>query len=349
MPRKRKLLIVPAAIAGFLFFLEAGLQVYFRVTSGHWIIQQTPYKVDHIIPQDDKRAYSYRPNFRDPAQGLTIDHFGFRVSHSLPAVAEGSKIIAALGDSVPFGHGLRDDETYPFYLAKLLIEKGSPLGVVNAGVQSYNLQQSIEHFRRDVRAHYRPVIVTLEVANDVGLLLHYRGAWTPDTTWAPYRHSVLSSLLIRSATMAILGSRLQAFTSWGVPQRKGEMLQNEERLLDAFTEECSKAGIAVILMPINLFYYQTSHTERNPQLSKWMAWQAENTGWDGVFDAFNRVMADLAQRKGPESRVYFFDTREYLDNLDREPLYTDFIHHSPEGNQRVAQGLLEFMTAKRLL
>ena len=349
MPRHRPFLRAAAAIAVLLFSLEAALQVYFRVTTGHWIVQQNPYKVDHIIPQNDKRAFSYKPNFRDPTQRLSIDQFGFRSSPTLPVPEAGSKVIAALGDSVPFGHGLNDEETYPFALNELLADRGSALRVVNAGVQSYNIQQSIEHFRRDVRAHYRPVIVTLQAANDVGLLLHYRGSWTPEKTWAPHRRDFFMSVMTRSATMAILGRRLLQFTSGDVPQQKDQMLQNEEKLLDEFTEECSKAGIVVILMPIDLFYYQTSHTEKNPQLSKWMAWKTESRGWEAVFDDFNRVMAELAQRKGPPSGVYFFDTRAYLDREDREPLYVDFVHYSPEGNRRVAQGLIEFMTAKRLL
>jgi hypothetical protein len=349
MFRRWPFLRVPAAIAGLLFCLEAALQVYVRFTAGHWVIQQNPYRVEHIIPRDDKRGFSYKPNFRDPALGLTIDQFGFRTSPALPAPAVGAKVVAALGDSVPFGHGLTDEDTYPFALNTLLAHRGSSLRVVNAGVQSYNLAQSIEHFRRDVRAHYQPVIVTLQAANDVGLLLHYRGAWTPDKTWEPYRSSVWTSLLTRSATMAILGSRLQTFASGDVPQQKDRMLQNEEKLLDEFTDECGKAGIAVILLPIDLFYYQTSHTEKNPQLSRWPAWQAQSTGWEAVFDDFNRVMAGVAHRKGPASGVYFFDTRACLDGEDREPLYVDFVHYSPEGNRRVAQGLLEFMAAHGLL
>src|SRR5437773_9724533 len=89
MPRHRPFLRAAAAIAVLLFSLEAALQVHFRVTTGHWIVQQNPYKVDHIIPRNDKRAFSYKPNFRDPTQGLTIDQFGFRSSTTLPVPEAG--------------------------------------------------------------------------------------------------------------------------------------------------------------------------------------------------------------------------------------------------------------------
>src|SRR5262249_15618024 len=147
-----------------LLLIEGVLQLYYRVTHGSWLAQLQPYKVEHIVRQDDKRAYSYKPNFRDESQGISIDQFGFRASPRVPGPAAGSAVIACLGDSVPFGHGLRDEETYPFQLNELLKAAGSPVSAINAGVQSYNLQQSIEHFHRDVLPHYRPVAVTLQAA-----------------------------------------------------------------------------------------------------------------------------------------------------------------------------------------
>lgn len=349
MLRIGRLLAISAQLAGLLLCLEAALQVYFRVVEGRWIFRHSPFKVEHIVAQDDRRVFSYKPNFRDPTQRLTIDQYGFRSSATVPVPEEGSKVIAALGDSVPFGHGLSDEETYPFVLGKLLAERRSPLRVVNAGVQSYNLAQSIEHFRRDVRAHYQPLIVTLQAANDVGLLLTYGDAWTPDTTWTPQRRDLLSWALPRSATVTLLGSRWLRFNTGGESAQREWMLQNAERLLEEFAEECAKAGIVAVLLPINLFYYQTRNAEKNPRLSRWAAWTAEGRAGESVFEDFNRVMAGVAQRKGEAAGVYFFDVRAYLDEADREPLYVDFVHHSPEGSRRVAQGLLEFITAKGLL
>lgn len=68
-------------------------------------------------------------------------------------------------------------------------------------------------------------------------------------------------------------------------------------------------------------------------------------GWGTVIDRFNAVLIRVGREYGPQNGVYVFDVRGYLDNQDREALYTDFIHHSPEGNRRVAQGLFELMKA----
>ena len=41
--------------------------------------------------------------------------------------------------------------------------------------------------------------------------------------------------------------------------------------------------------------------------------------------------------------VYFFDMRPVMDSQDRDMLYVDFIHHTPEGNRLVADTLFEFL------
>jgi hypothetical protein len=127
------------------------------------------------------------------------------------------------------------------------------------------------------------------------------------------------------------------------------MLANEERLLRELIGVCASKRIALVLMPINPFYYQTKNTERNDRLSRWAAWRAETMGWETVIDRFNDVLIRVAGQYGPRDGVYLFDVRAYFDDQEREPLYTDFIHHSPEGNRRVAQGLFAFMKAMEIV
>jgi hypothetical protein len=349
MRRPRQLFRWLSLLAAGALFAEAALQVVYRVANGSWLIGRQPYKVEHIIPQEDERGYSYKPNFRDEREGVSINRFGFRMSPSVPEPEPGSDVIVSLGDSVPYGHGLKDEETYPFELGELMKQAGSPLAVINAGVQSYNLQQSIGHFYRDVLATYRPVVVTLQTANDVALLLTYRGRWTPATTWAPYRTNV-PSLLGSSAAFHYLTRLALSFASTSgegglLAYPLDGMLANEERLLQELIGVCAAKGMKLILMPINPFYYQTKGTERNDQLSRWGAWKAETMGWQPVIERFNDVLIRVARQYGPGDGVYLFDVRAYLDDQEREPLYTDYIHHSPEGNRRVAQGLFEFMKA----
>lgn len=332
--------------------LEGLAQVTYRVSRGHWLVGRQPFQVDHMVRQDDKRAYAYRPGYRSEVEGLTIDERGFRASPEVGSPAPGAEVIAVLGDSVPFGHGVRDDETYPHALGSLLRAAGSPVAVVNAGVQSYNLQQSIERFYRDVLAHYRPLAITLQTANDVALLLTYRAGWTPESTWAPYRPTRLfavgSSAILHylAPLIGVLGAVLPQ-SLFGYPME--EMLANEERLLRELIDVCRSTGTTLVLLPINPFYYQTAERHRNEQLSRWAEWQGDPMGWGSAIERFNEVLLRVAREAGPDAGVHVFDVRAYLDALDREPLYTDSIHHSPEGNRRVAEGLFAFLKAERIL
>ncbi len=354
-PMRRSFTWLPVLLA-CLVGLEGCLQVVYRVRNGSWLTGRRPYEVEHVVRVDDKRGYAYVPNFRDEGQGLTMDEFGFRISPTQKAPATGADVIVALGDSVPFGHGLRDEETYPFALDALLRDAASPLAVVNAGVQSYNLQQSIERFYRDVLEHYHPVAITLQTANDVALLLTYRAGWTPDTTWAPYRSNV-AGILGWSATlhylvpvlMPVAGMLAAALPGslFQVPEEA--MLANEERLLHELIEVCRAKGTKLVLMPINPFYYQTTRRERNAQLSRWEAWRADTMGWERTIERYNDVLVRVAHTAGPAAGVYLFDVRAELDAQDREPLYIDFIHHSAEGNRRVAEGLFTFLEANRIV
>src|SRR5262245_55533703 len=104
--RKRSLLRLRQVVVVVLI-IEAVLQLSYRVSHGSWLPRLRPFKVDHIIPQDDKRAYSYKPNFHDDSEGISIDQFGFRMSRKQPVPPSGSDVIVSLGDSVPFGHALR--------------------------------------------------------------------------------------------------------------------------------------------------------------------------------------------------------------------------------------------------
>jgi hypothetical protein len=122
-----------------------------------------------------------RPNYTDPVNGITINALGFRG----PLLSkELHSLIVALGDSVPFGAGVRDDETYPAILDTLVGPAFSGMRVLNAGVSSYNIRQSFDRLQYDVLKHYEKQVrvVTLQAANDVSLLTWYRQAWTPEVT-----------------------------------------------------------------------------------------------------------------------------------------------------------------------
>ena len=45
--------------------------------------------------------------------------------------------------------------------------------------------------------------------------------------------------------------------------------------------------------------------------------------------------------------VEFIDVRVWMDDVDRAPLYIDYLHHTAEGNQMLADRLAEQMLRER--
>ena len=89
---------------------------------------------------DPELFWSPRPGFQGSFMGgsVTINSLGLRGEEPRPRWA-GARRIACFGDSITFGYGVGDQETYPFLLDRAL----APAGVeaVNAGVTGYTSHQ----------------------------------------------------------------------------------------------------------------------------------------------------------------------------------------------------------------
>ena len=114
---------------------EGALQIHHRVRSGHWLWEQAGgFQVNYAARVPDRREYALRPGYHDAR--TSIDELGFRASPPRPDLSAGGPVIAVMGDSVPFGYGVGDDETYPHFLGRLLETHHQPARVLNAGVPS---------------------------------------------------------------------------------------------------------------------------------------------------------------------------------------------------------------------
>lgn len=93
----------------------------------------------------------------------TINALGYRGPAVAPGDARHSKIVV-LGDSVAFGYGVADEDTFSARLDALLAETD----VVNLAVPGYGVDQDLLRFEAEGQA-YRPALVLLNVclANDL--------------------------------------------------------------------------------------------------------------------------------------------------------------------------------------
>ena len=155
---------------------------------------------------DDQRVATLIPDYRAvltdddyPANRpwpVAIDRNGFR---GRPEHYEGKAgVIAFVGDSVPFGWGVGDDDTVPAHLHGLLQEQGvATIGVLNGAVPSYSLPQAVERFKREIAGRYpllSVVVQTLDPAMTFSLL---GDRWTPWTSFHTRHRAPQAPLLGR--------------------------------------------------------------------------------------------------------------------------------------------------------
>ena len=80
--------------------------------------------------------------------------------------------IVVLGDSMTFGHGVRDSQTYSKFLEALFAISGEEVEVVNAGVKGYGTDQSFKLYLTRLR-HLRPDLVIFgHYRNDIADNVH---------------------------------------------------------------------------------------------------------------------------------------------------------------------------------
>lgn len=328
---------------------EAILQSHYRYRHGRWLFhERDTFVIDYIIPAPDRREYTLQPGHLE--KDMSINAEGYRGWPVCPA--DPTPLICVLGDSVPFGIGVRDKQTYPFLLQSELRKAGLRVNVLNAGVPSYNLRQAFERFRKEVSLRYKPDLVIVQSANDVMLVTHYREKWNPDATWATVRMKGGVNRSRFLAKWAFYNYGLEAFGK-SAPEKEfhrefapDRMAEGISRMLKVQLDYLAGLKIPVILLPNDPFYYPGAGDSRNRELKRWWEFAFYHRMWAPLVDRYNRILADAAD---PDRGIHFFDSRALMDGLGREGLYADFIHLSPAGNALLAKALAEFIRGENLL
>ena len=353
---KQRILLLIGSTILCLIFSEIVLHVVFRIRNGSWLWQNSPFDIHYAAPVSDRRQYNLRPNYTDKESAITINKLGFR---GALVSADVDNLLVYLGDSIPFGYGVKDDETHPFIMSHLLKGMGYKLNVLNAGVPSYNMRQSFDRLIYDVEPNYKSAnkIIIVQAANDVSLLTQYRENWTPDVTWADIRMSSKWNIpqYNKSAIIYHFRELLMRIDTFKQPEPNREehrkfddskMISNIRHVIDEGLQYCLSNNMKVILLPIDPFYYQTMNTERNEVLRQWGRYKRRVKLWKDSSSKINNLLVEFAKTR---KDVFFFDTRKILDQTDRNLMYIDFGHYSPEGNKLVAESLIDFMIANQLI
>jgi len=161
--------------ANLLLAAASALAVVAVLAGAEWLVRRAnPRYLERISLDDLAYLHTYspvygwtpRPSFRHTLAGseTTINRLGYRGREVTRAREAGRPRVVMLGDSITFGYGVRDDETFSAVMETL----APPLEVVNLGVQGYGTDQELLKLEREGLA-YAPDVVVLNVclANDL--------------------------------------------------------------------------------------------------------------------------------------------------------------------------------------
>ncbi len=165
--------------------------------------------------------YRIKANYRGTLEGVgvAINSDGFRDDEFARQRPQGQKLIAILGDSIAFGQGVPQDQTFPALLNKMLnsSKKEADYIVWNLGVPGYNTEQESEVLRSFVLPQKPDWVFLAYVINDVepvntdALKLLAGEKLDNQSSW-------LSGQIEKSVTLHIAKNRFGRIVRWFKPE-----------------------------------------------------------------------------------------------------------------------------------
>lgn len=164
-----------------LFAVEWGLRIFNPFGVGFF--HNLPYHMQGMV-DDPSLGYKHPDSvgYWLGANRVELNSHGLRddeIPYNKPA---GEKRILVLGDSVTFGWGISQGETFSDRMEYLLNElPGDRWQVINSGVNGYNTEQEATYLRIEGMRYSPDFVLLVYVTNDVDLI-----ADPNETTWRRY-------------------------------------------------------------------------------------------------------------------------------------------------------------------
>ena len=139
-----RFLLVVTAFLATLVAVELVLAAFFEPVHRLW-------QVEELFQLDDELIYSLRPDRQrrwestDFVEHASTNGNGLRDDEIVSRTSVEKRIIV-LGDSMIFGHGVDDDQTFPNQLEAIFREEGRRIDVINAGVKGYGTDNAYKFY-----------------------------------------------------------------------------------------------------------------------------------------------------------------------------------------------------------
>ncbi len=251
-PLHRSLLYSAILILMFFGLLEGTLRIVGVRPAARPRLILRSIDIDISFPfmrPDRDLFWSPRPGWAGTFMGqpVTISSLGLRGPEPGPRTASRRRV-ACFGDSVTFGYGVGDDDTYPAQLGRLLQPQG--FEVVNAGVTGYTTYQVLGLLAR-VGPELRPDVATFCIGwNDATLRP------LSDREYAGRLHSAmavegaLDRLYLYRAARSLY-TRAGLVTRAGAARRTARVpIEEYEQNLRRLARGCREAGVEPVFVAL---------------------------------------------------------------------------------------------------
>jgi hypothetical protein len=189
------LLFFTLALAGGMFLLEGAVRVVFDRNGMHYGIEM--WKYAQLVKRQSANAaigHEHTPNSRARLMGVDVrtNSQGLRNPETSARPDPKIRRVLVLGDSMTFGWGVEERDTYTRVLERMLNATGRRYELINAGVGNYNSSQEVAWFIDRGLAYEPHEVILGYYINDAEPTPRLAEGWLP-------RYSYLYVLLSSAA------------------------------------------------------------------------------------------------------------------------------------------------------
>ena len=190
-----------------ILIIDFALQAIYYASRGRttWTAPELFNYSDFTYFTDDERYVSIKPNYVTDTKGwkISTDKYGFRIGKQKPSQISN---IVFLGDSVPFGWGVDSEDSVPSILHEILLNKRSDVGIINAAVPAYSLDQAVQRYQIEIVNKFPSNVIILQVYDPVSQFAALGGEWDVSMNWTtwPGWHSYFTTDLCDYSSLCYL-------------------------------------------------------------------------------------------------------------------------------------------------
>lgn len=166
--RKEVLLLIFTSLLSLIF-----LEMSVRILNIGDRPETYGYPPGLFLPNETK-GFIYKPNFKGAFPHSSYNHIPIEINskglrdyeHEYKNLMGAIRILG-LGDSVTFGSGVFQDDTYLKQLERKLTNAGYPVEIINAGMNKYEFDQEYTYFREEGFKYDPDIVILGLVLNDI--------------------------------------------------------------------------------------------------------------------------------------------------------------------------------------